>query len=87
MTRSDRRPLSDSPVTARIVAVANNRFGAVISSLYAFWTARDTAIRTGSAAGLRRDAYSIVTFGSRASVSFHSMQEVSLTKLIGYIGQ
>jgi hypothetical protein len=70
MSDQDRQPLPDTPATQRIVAVANNRFGAVVSTLYSFWTARDTAVRAGAAAGLRRDAYSIVTFESSAYVRF-----------------
>ena len=46
MTDTDRRPLAHSPATARIVQRANNRFGAVVSSVYGFWTARDKAMRT-----------------------------------------
>ena len=70
MSYHDRRPLPSTPATQRIVAVANNRFGAVVSSLYGFWTARDTAVHAGAAAGLRRDAYSIVMFGSIAQVRY-----------------
>jgi hypothetical protein len=69
MTSTDRRPLPNSPATNRIVQRANNRFGAVVSSIYGFWTARETAVRAGAKNGMRRDAYSIITFDSRASVS------------------
>ena len=68
MTDTDRQPLPNSPATQRIVQRANNRFGAVISSLYGFWTARDAAVRAGVNAGQRRDAYSIVSFDHNASV-------------------
>ncbi|KIM19859.1 hypothetical protein M408DRAFT_334238 [Serendipita vermifera MAFF 305830] len=68
MCSTDRRPLADSPATQRIVQHANNRFGAVVSSLYAFWTAREAAVRAGANAGQRRDAYSIITFHHSASV-------------------
>ncbi|KIM24947.1 hypothetical protein M408DRAFT_331430 [Serendipita vermifera MAFF 305830] len=67
MSNGDRRPLPDSPATLRIVQRANNRFGAVVSSLYGFWTARDAAIRSGTAGGMRRDAYTIIPFNSTAS--------------------
>ncbi|TDL23180.1 hypothetical protein BD410DRAFT_721351 [Rickenella mellea] len=61
MGGNDRGPLADTPSTARILASANNRFGAVCSSLYAFWTARaNTASQMTSAA--RRDSYSVVLF-------------------------
>lgn len=69
MTATDKRPLSHSPATARIVQRANNRFGAVVSSIYGFWTARDKAVRTGSSSGARRDAYTIIPFESTASVA------------------
>ncbi|KIM22917.1 hypothetical protein M408DRAFT_332686 [Serendipita vermifera MAFF 305830] len=68
MTYTDRRPLADSPATQRIVQHADNRFGAVVSSLYAFWTAREAAVRAGANVGQRRDAYSIITFHHTASV-------------------
>ena len=68
MTWSDRQPLPNSPATRRIVQLANNRFGAVLSSLYGFWTAREAAVRSGANAGQRRDAYSIVLFDHTASV-------------------
>jgi hypothetical protein len=59
MGYTDRRPLSNTPVTARISSRHNNRVGAVYSSLYAFWNARH-----GTAAGTinRRDAYSVILF-------------------------
>lgn len=70
MTGTDRRPLPGSPATQRIVQRANNRFGAVLSSLYAFWSARDAAARIGASAGVRRDAYTIITFDHQATVLF-----------------
>ena len=60
MGSRDSRPLSNTPATARISARANNRYGAVLSSLHSFWTARAAAITNSSAA--RRDAYSVVLF-------------------------
>jgi hypothetical protein len=70
MTYGDRLPLPRTPATPRIVKVANNRFGAVASSLYEFWTARAAA--NGSAAGLRRDAYTVIPFRSNATASVYS---------------
>ena len=55
----DRQPLRDTPVTARIAALHNNRLGAIYSSLYAFWSAR-YATRGGTAN--RGDTYSIILF-------------------------
>lgn len=65
MTHTDRRPLPNTPVSARIAARSNNRFGAVLSSLFGFWSAR-AAATTASSHGARRDAYSVILFDSRA---------------------
>jgi hypothetical protein len=46
MASTDRQPLSDAPVTARIRAHAPNRLGAVYSALYSFWSARHAAVTT-----------------------------------------
>ena len=65
MSCDDRRPLQNTPAYARIIATANDRFGAALSSLFSFWSARATAIGTfGHAA--RRDAYSVVLFHHEA---------------------
>jgi len=60
MKSTDQRPLATSPVA--IAGRQNNRFGAALSSLYAFWKARDEAARQGAATGVRRDAYSVILF-------------------------
>ncbi|KAF8122279.1 hypothetical protein EV363DRAFT_1274846 [Boletus edulis] len=60
MSATDRRPLPNTPATARISAKSNNRYGAVLSSLHTFWAARAVAIASSNAA--RRDAYSVVLF-------------------------
>ncbi|KIM24944.1 hypothetical protein M408DRAFT_331428 [Serendipita vermifera MAFF 305830] len=66
MTLSDHCPLLNSPATSRIVSVANNRFGALVSSMYSFWTARGAAIRSGESSGVRRDAYTLIPFATTA---------------------
>ena len=63
MSSDDRRPIPNTPVTARIRSFANNRYGAVLSSLYSFWTARAAALANSNAA--RRDAYSLILFNKR----------------------
>jgi hypothetical protein len=68
MTSTDHRPLPNSPVAQRIAATLNNRFGAALSSLYAFWKARDEAARQGAATGVRRDAYSVILFDHSPTV-------------------
>ncbi|KAH0834248.1 hypothetical protein J3R83DRAFT_11580 [Lanmaoa asiatica] len=60
MDSSDRKPLPNTPTTPRIRARSNNRYGAVLSSLHSFWTARAAAIASSDAT--RRDAYSVVLF-------------------------
>lgn len=68
MTLTDRNPLPDTPATERIAQYADNRFGAVLSSVYGFWLARDAATRAGAVAGVRRDAYTVIAFDHTASV-------------------
>jgi hypothetical protein len=60
----DRRPLSNTPVSAKIAARCDNRLGAVYSALYGFWSARHAAIAQAApgVAAVRRDAYSIIFF-------------------------
>jgi hypothetical protein len=63
MARFDRQPHSNAAGTPRIAATANNRLGAVLSSLYSFWTARQAAFSSNAQLwGHRRDAYSIIFF-------------------------
>ncbi len=65
MSCGDRRPLADAPMTNQILQSANNRLGAVYSSLYSFWSARHAAVSGGRhTVGARRDAYSIILFNS-----------------------
>lgn len=78
MTLDDRRPLPDTPATERIAEYADNRFGAVLSSVYGFWLARDAATRSGANAGVRRDAYTIVVFDHNASVRLNSASIISI---------
>jgi hypothetical protein len=44
MACGDHKPLLDTPATARILAHAPNRLGAVYSALYCFWSARHSAV-------------------------------------------
>ncbi|KIJ07932.1 hypothetical protein PAXINDRAFT_102749 [Paxillus involutus ATCC 200175] len=66
MTRQDRRPLRDTPASARIIRHSDNRFGAVLSSLYSFWLARAATLNAGGQ-GARRDAYSVLLFNSKTT--------------------
>jgi len=62
MAVPDHLPIELTPVAARISANHNNRYGAVVSSLYAFWVARQASNPD------RRDVTSIVLFDSVAEV-------------------
>jgi hypothetical protein len=63
MTLTDRQPLADAPAADLIRQHVDNRLGAVYSALYSFWSARNAAVTAGQqAAGVRRDAYSLVLF-------------------------
>ncbi|KAG1725515.1 hypothetical protein EDB19DRAFT_1643996 [Suillus lakei] len=68
MASSDRRPLPNTPASDRIVRRSNNRFGAVLSSLYSFWSAR--AIAIGGQQAARRDSYSVILFDSSVTNAF-----------------
>lgn len=66
MARPDRQPLPNAAGTQRITPTANNRLGAVLSSLYSFWIARQAAAsHNARLGGNRRDAYSIIFFSRR----------------------
>ncbi|KAG1809706.1 uncharacterized protein BJ212DRAFT_1448752 [Suillus subaureus] len=60
MSFRDRRPLPNTPASDRITRRSDNRFGAVLSSLYYFWSARAAAISAQQ--GARRDSYSVILF-------------------------
>lgn len=60
MRLTDRQPLRNTPASDRIIQRSNNRFGAVLSSLYGFWSARAAAVAGRQSA--RRDSYSIILF-------------------------
>ncbi|KAF8548836.1 hypothetical protein OG21DRAFT_1448641 [Imleria badia] len=83
---TDRRPLPNTPATVRISAASNNRYGAVLSSLHSFWTARAAAIASSNAA--RRDAYSVVLFDHTVDApivnDFASTEDQLLDVLLGF---
>ena len=65
---TDRRPLPNAPGSNRIIPSRNNRLGAVIASLYSFWTARQAAVsQNAQLGGRRRDAYSLIFFSDNPS--------------------
>jgi hypothetical protein len=68
MCTPDHQPLANTPMTQRVSAAHNNRYGAVLSALYAFWSSREVATRQGASSGTRQDAYSIVLFDHQSEV-------------------
>ncbi|KAF8548560.1 hypothetical protein OG21DRAFT_1422884 [Imleria badia] len=86
MNSTDRRPLPNTPATDRISARSDNRYGAVLSSLYGFWTARAAAIASSNA--VRRDAYSVVLFSRGVETpienDFASTPDQLLDTLLGF---
>ncbi|QRW13376.1 E3 ubiquitin-protein ligase TRIP12 [Ceratobasidium sp. AG-Ba] len=69
MTSSDRVPLPNTPISARLVASCNNRYGAVLSALHGFWLSRESATSSSSIQA-RQDAYSVLAFSDSATIRF-----------------
>lgn len=70
MSKQDRSPLQDTPVTRRIFLNHNNRLGAVYSSLYMFWLARVSFLNSPRRnISLKKDSYSLVVFSADASIT------------------
>jgi hypothetical protein len=69
MSWADQSPLPNAPGANRIIAKANNRLGAVFSSLHSFWIARQAAFdRNPRPIGRsRKDAYSVILFNSEST--------------------
>jgi len=66
MDIKDIRPLPNTPSSDRITRRCNNRFGAVLSSLYNFRSARAAAVAGPQAA--RWDSYSILFYHATMNV-------------------
>ena len=82
MSCDDRRPLPNTPAYARIIATANDRFGAVLSSLFSFWSARAAAIARSCGHATRRDAYSVILFHHEAETAIENDFTSSLDQLL-----
>jgi hypothetical protein len=80
MGNTDRRPLPDTPGYDRIVRSANNRLGAVYSSLHAFWMARSRVVATGNA---KRDAYTVIFHDQIMITCFENDLESAPDQLLG----
>ena len=68
MFLTDHHPLANTPITRRISEEQDNRYGAVLSALHAFWSSRQVVTRNGAAAGARQDSYSIILFNHASEV-------------------
>jgi len=86
MSSTDHRPLANTPMSRRISAQHNNRYGAVLSALYAFWASRQVSTRNGSTTGVRQDSYSTVLFNHFSEVRDPMHREESLTVAAGTYG-
>ncbi|PVF98364.1 hypothetical protein CPB86DRAFT_797339 [Serendipita vermifera] len=66
MSLKDHQPMlkSDVPITQDIAQRANNRFGAVVASLYEFWTSRELEFQIRGTS----DAYTVITFNKAPTV-------------------
>jgi hypothetical protein len=80
MGMRDRRPLPGTPATARLVASNDNRLGAVFSSIYSFWTARQATF-TNTPAG--RDAYTVILFDENVTPTIVNDSSSTLDALLG----
>ena len=86
MSSADHRPLTQTPMSRRISSKHNNRYGAVLSALYAFLASRQVATRNGSDTGVRQDSYSIIVFDHSSEVGEPMHIEESLTLAAGTYG-
>ena len=90
MSWADQTPLPNAPGIDRIQPKANNRLGAVLSSLYSFWIARQVSFdrNAQSGGGVRTDAYSLIFFDSTPTTCFEndftSSPEELLTAALQY---
>ena len=86
MRTSDHRPLTHTPMSKRISSNHDNRYGAVLSALYAFLASRQVATRNGPTTGVRQDSYSIIAFDGSSQVRDPMHDEESLTAAAGTYG-
>ena len=86
MGSSDHRPLTHTPMSKRISSNYDNRYGAVLSALYAFLASRQVATRNGPTTGVGQDSYSIIAFDSYTQVRGPMHGEESLTAAAGTYG-
>ena len=79
MRKMDNRPLANTPMSKRISSKHNNRYGAVLSALYAFLASRQVATRNGPTTGAGQDSYSVIAFDHSSQVRDSMHVEKSLT--------
>jgi len=82
MSYSDHRPLANTPVSQRVSAHHNNRYGAALSALYAFWSSREVATRQGTPSGARQDSYSIVLFDDTPEILLENNNTSTANELV-----
>ncbi|KAF7370371.1 VWFA domain-containing protein [Mycena sanguinolenta] len=86
MKSTDFRPLPNRRGTDLIARYSNNRLGAVLSSLHAFWVSRSSAFSSHSrriaAPGGRRDAYSVIFFDRDATVCLQNDKDSTPDQLL-----
>ena len=68
MSGTDNQPLANTPMSRRISSKHNNRYGAVLSALYAFLASRQVATRNGPTTGAGQDSYSVIAFDRSSQV-------------------
>ena len=86
MGSSDHRPLTHTPMSKRISSNHDNRYGAVLSALYAFLASRQVAMRNGPTTGVGQDSYSIIAFDRYSQVRDPIHGKESLTAAAGTSG-
>ena len=88
MNGDDRIPLTGTPATNRLIRRHNYRLGAVYSSLYSFWTAREATVNGANGAAHRRDAYSVILFDENQTIcvnnDFTSSPDQLLSQLLAH---
>ncbi|KAK4689286.1 hypothetical protein P7C73_g826, partial [Tremellales sp. Uapishka_1] len=81
MTSTDSRPVLGTPSYSAIARVADNRYGAVLSACFAFWSARQTLAQSAGFSA-RRDAYSVILFNKSPLVLFEADSTSSAAQLL-----
>ncbi|KAG8701388.1 hypothetical protein FRC11_012209 [Ceratobasidium sp. 423] len=84
MWGNDKHPVPDLPITDRLIQECNNRYGAVVSALYCFWTSQ-AKIASRSLLSARKDAYSLVTFDDYTQVKTQNDFKSTAEQLVDFL--